>query len=77
MQVSRLLSRYVVAGSDRDSESRTGRLAQVFFQKPALGLIRLEIRCLSGIKFAQLELDRLRFSARGRRADLCVVRTAL
>ena len=35
------------------------------FPRAALGLIRLEIRCLSGIKFAQLELDRFRFFLHG------------
>jgi len=41
-------------------DSRLGVLPRA-----AVGLIRLELRCLSGIKFAELELDRLRFFLHG------------
>jgi type VI secretion system protein ImpG len=41
-------------------DSRLGVLPRA-----AVGLIRIELRCLSGIKFAELELDRLRFFLHG------------
>jgi type VI secretion system protein ImpG len=41
-------------------DSRLGVLPRA-----AVGVIRIELRCLSGIKFAELELDRLRFFLHG------------
>jgi type VI secretion system protein ImpG len=41
-------------------DSRLGVLPRA-----AVGVIRIELRCLSGVKFAELELDRLRFFLHG------------
>ena len=56
-----LLSRYVVAGSDRDSESRTGRLTLRCFSESGTRINTARDPLLEQHQFARLNHDRLVF----------------